>query len=88
MPWHGMYSNPSTQLRLQTTRILALTFADGLNQAMIIGKVDNTICWISLSPVVSAIGFSNTHPLNSDLSSGYNVALTTIYYSFKIFPRF
>ena len=47
-------------------------FADGLGQAMIINfwKVDNTISWISLSPVVSATGFSNTHPLNSDLSNG------------------
>ena len=33
-------------------------------------KVDSTINRINLYPVISAIGFQNTYPLDSDLSGG------------------
>ena len=33
-------------------------------------KVDSVIHWINLFPVVNVIGFPNTYPLDSDLSSG------------------
>ena len=33
-------------------------------------KVDNAIHWISHFPVEKALGFSNTYPVDSDLSGG------------------
>ena len=38
--------------------------------APIFQKVDNALHWINLYPVVNAIGFPNTYPLNSDFSVG------------------
>ena len=38
---------------------------------LVVEKADNAIRWMNLYPVDKAIGFPNTHPLDSDLSSGY-----------------
>ena len=38
--------------------------------APVVQMVDNTIHHINYYPLDSAIGFPNTHPLDSDLSSG------------------
>ena len=38
--------------------------------APVVQKVDSAIHWINHYPVDNAIGFRNTHPLDSDLSGG------------------
>ena len=40
------------------------------SQAPVVQKVDSAIRWINLYPEDSTIGFPNTYPLDSDLSSG------------------
>ena len=39
-------------------------------QALVVRKVDNAIHWIIHYPADSMVGFANTYPLDSDLSSG------------------
>ena len=39
-------------------------------QAPVFRWVNNTICWINLYPVHSAVNFVNPYPLVSDLSVG------------------
>ena len=46
---------------------VSITF---ISQAPVVQKVDRAIQWINLYPVDNAIGFPNTHPLDSDLSGG------------------
>ena len=36
----------------------------------VVQKVDSATHWINHYPLDTAIGFPNTHPLNSDLSGG------------------
>ena len=38
--------------------------------APVVQNVDNAIHWINVYPLNSAIGFPNSHPLDSDLSGG------------------
>ena len=38
--------------------------------APIFQKVNNALHWINLYPVVNAIGFPNTYPMDSDFSVG------------------
>ena len=38
-------------------------------QAPVVQRVDSAIHWINLYPVDNPIGFPNTYPLHSDLSS-------------------
>ena len=40
------------------------------DQALVVQTLDSTIHRINLYPEDSAIGFSNTYPLDSDLSGG------------------
>ena len=53
---------------------VAVLLSAGLNPlkslAAVVRKVDSTIHWINDLPKVSAIGFRNTYPLDSDFSSG------------------
>ena len=53
--------------RIQTRPLKPVPFSD---LAPVVQKVDNTIRWINLYPVDSAIGFPKTYPLDRDLSSG------------------
>ena len=41
-----------------------------VQQAPVVQKVDNSIHWINLYPLDSAVGFPITYPLNSDLTGG------------------
>ena len=40
------------------------------NQSPVVQRVDNIIQWINLFPLDSTIGFPDTYPLASGLSSG------------------
>ena len=49
---------------------LILNSGYAMHLAPVVRKVDSAIHWISYYPLVSATGYRNTYPLDSDLSGG------------------
>ena len=70
---HAAIGEPFFQRSVRTIIFVVLTPVvqqtdNVIHQAPVVQKVDNAIHRINLYPLNGAIGFPNTHPLDSDLS--------------------
>ena len=81
VPWHFIKSRFHRTLQMYnfstyfytlnlTLPCLSLPTLSLFDQAPVVQKLDSAIHRINLYPVDNAIGFPNTYPLDSDLSSG------------------